>query len=105
MTLGFVTERLTGLIAAQAQAFEANRPQDAAPRIEETTVRIGDTEEDTRMASTRLVRGINLLGEPALSLPCGKTAAALPIGLQLISAPFTESQLLQIARTLERALN
>jgi aspartyl-tRNA(Asn)/glutamyl-tRNA(Gln) amidotransferase subunit A len=77
----------------------------AAPRIEETTIRIGDTEEDTRMASTRLVRGINLLGEPALSLPCGKTAAALPIGLQLISAPFTEPQLLQIARTLEGALN
>jgi aspartyl-tRNA(Asn)/glutamyl-tRNA(Gln) amidotransferase subunit A len=77
----------------------------AAPRLEETTVRIGGTQEDTRMASTRLVRGINLLGEPALSLPCGETAAGLPIGLQLISAPFTEPQLLQIARTLERVLS
>jgi len=32
-----LTERLTALIAAQAQAFEQHRPQDAAGAIEETT--------------------------------------------------------------------
>ena len=32
-----LTERLTGLIADQAQAFEARRPQDAAANMEETT--------------------------------------------------------------------
>jgi hypothetical protein len=32
-----LTERLTGLIADQAQAFEARRPQDAALNMEETT--------------------------------------------------------------------
>lgn len=31
-----LTERLTGLIALEAQAFEAHRPQDAAPQVEET---------------------------------------------------------------------
>lgn len=31
-----LTERLTALIAQQAVAFEAGRPQDAAPNIEET---------------------------------------------------------------------
>ena len=35
--LAALTERLTGLIAAQAKAFEAHRPQDAAPRIEEVS--------------------------------------------------------------------
>lgn len=74
----------------------------AAPRLEETTVLIGSTQEDTRMASTRLVRAINYLGEPALSMPCGSTTEGLPIGLQLISAPFSEPALLQIAKTLER---
>ncbi len=74
----------------------------AAPLLEETRVKIGSQEEDTRMASTRLVRAINFLGEPALSMPCGETSSGLPIGLQLISAPFTEPRLLQIANTLER---
>ena len=32
-----LTERLTGLIADQAQAFEARRPQDAARNMEETS--------------------------------------------------------------------
>lgn len=77
----------------------------AAPRIEDATVQIGSEREDTRMASTRLVRAINFLGEPALSLPCGKTTAGLPIGLQLISRPFSEPQLLQVARTIEPILS
>lgn len=76
----------------------------AAARLEEITVEIGSEREDTRMASTRLVRAINFLGEPALSMPCGKTAGGLPIGLQLISRPFSEPQLLQAAKTLEAAL-
>jgi len=77
----------------------------AAPRVEETTVRIGAAEEDTRLAATRLVRGFNLLGEPALSIPCGKTRGGLPIGLQLVSAPWSEPRLLQVARLVEELLS
>ncbi len=73
-----------------------------APLITEDVVQIGSESEDTRLATTRLVRSINLLGEPALSLPCGQATNGMPIGLQLISAPFTEPQLLQIGKTLER---
>jgi aspartyl-tRNA(Asn)/glutamyl-tRNA(Gln) amidotransferase subunit A len=76
----------------------------AAPRIDETTININGLTEDARMASTRLVRGLNFLGEPALSMPCGRTAQGLPIGLQMISPPFTEPQLLQVARTLESSI-
>ena len=76
-----------------------------APLSEAATVQIGENQEDTRMASTRLARGINLVGEPALSLPCGKDSSGLPIGMQLISAPFTEPRLLQVAKALEAALN
>jgi aspartyl-tRNA(Asn)/glutamyl-tRNA(Gln) amidotransferase subunit A len=42
-----------------------------APKIGESTVQMGGETEDVRLASTRLVRAINLLGLPALSLPCG----------------------------------
>lgn len=73
-----------------------------APLITEDLVQIGSVLEDTRLATTRLVRSINLLGEPALSLPCGKAANGMPVGLQLISAPFTEPRLLQIGKTLEQ---
>ncbi|HEY1946650.1 MAG TPA: amidase [Bryobacteraceae bacterium] len=72
-----------------------------APLQEQDSILIGDTEENVRMATTRLVRSINFLGEPALSMPCGKSSNGMPIGLQLISAPFTEGRLLQIAKTLE----
>jgi len=45
----------------------------------------------------------NLAGVPALSMPCGFTKAGLPIGLQLLSAPFQEARLLQIAHAYEQA--
>ncbi|MBV9085529.1 MAG: amidase [Acidobacteriaceae bacterium] len=75
-----------------------------APRVDEQTVQINCEAEDVRIASTRLVRAINFLGEPAISMPCGRTQLGLPIGLQLISPPFTDPELLQVARTLESHL-
>jgi aspartyl-tRNA(Asn)/glutamyl-tRNA(Gln) amidotransferase subunit A len=56
---------------------------------------------DTRLATTRLVRGINVLGFPALSMPCGKSAENLPIGLQLIARPLEENLLLALGDALE----
>lgn len=76
-----------------------------APLRTETTVRIGNATEETRMASTRLVRGMNFLGLPALSMPCGTASNGMPIGLQLIAPAFQEPRLLQRGRTLERLLN
>jgi aspartyl-tRNA(Asn)/glutamyl-tRNA(Gln) amidotransferase subunit A len=76
-----------------------------APRIGQNTVTISDSEEDTRLASTRLVRGINALGYPALSMPCGQTSDGLPIGLQLIAKPWHEKTLLTCGKALEAALS
>ncbi len=75
-----------------------------APLLEQDSVRIGNVDENVRMATTRLVRAVNFLGEPALSMPCGKSSDNMPVGLQLIGAPFSEGRLLQIARTLETAI-
>ncbi|MBY6115270.1 amidase [Mameliella alba] len=44
-----------------------------------------------------------LCGLPALSLPIGRDARGLPVGLQLIGRPRGEARLLQVARRLEQA--
>jgi aspartyl-tRNA(Asn)/glutamyl-tRNA(Gln) amidotransferase subunit A len=44
----------------------------------------------------------NLAGLPAISVPCGFTAARLPIGLQLTGRRFDEATLLRIADAYER---
>jgi aspartyl-tRNA(Asn)/glutamyl-tRNA(Gln) amidotransferase subunit A len=38
-----------------------------------------------------------------MSIPCGFTKAGLPVGLQLLGAPFAEETLLRIARMYESA--
>ena len=73
----------------------------SAPRIGQATIKFGDKEEDARLASTRLVRGINVLGLPALSMPCGWDSLGLPLGLQIIGAPFQEALILRIGAALE----
>lgn len=44
-------------------------------------------------------------GLPALSLPVGFTPSGMPVGLQLIGPPRGEGRLLQVAHSLEQALN
>ena len=65
-----------------------------APPIDTSTVTLGGVEEDVRMATTRFVRPFNLLGVPALSVPCGMTDDNLPIGVQIIGPPFGERKVL-----------
>jgi aspartyl-tRNA(Asn)/glutamyl-tRNA(Gln) amidotransferase subunit A len=76
----------------------------AAPRRDQKTVTIGPLEEDARMASTRLTRAISFLGEPAISLPCGRTTEGLPVGLQIVAAPFADDLLLRTAAAVENLL-
>jgi amidase len=51
-----------------------------------------------------IVYAITLVCCPALSLPCGFTAADLPVGLQMVAAPRGEAQLLAGAKVLEDVL-
>ncbi|HXA52696.1 MAG TPA: amidase, partial [Candidatus Acidoferrum sp.] len=67
-----------------------------APKIGDTTVRLGGRDEDVRLAATRLVRGINALGLPALSMPCGLSGAGLPVGLQIVGPAFEEALVLKV---------
>ena len=46
---------------------------------------------------------ITCTGLPAISIPCGFTAAGLPIGLQIVGAPQRDFAVLQLARAFELA--
>jgi aspartyl-tRNA(Asn)/glutamyl-tRNA(Gln) amidotransferase subunit A len=73
-----------------------------APRIGQTEVELDGAQYNTRMLTTRFVRGFNVLGFPALSIPCGVSREGMPIGLQLIARPFEENCLLMLGESLER---
>jgi aspartyl-tRNA(Asn)/glutamyl-tRNA(Gln) amidotransferase subunit A len=45
----------------------------------------------------------SLAGIPGISVPCGKTAAGLPIGMQIFASHFGEARILQLARAFEKA--
>lgn len=44
----------------------------------------------------------DILGLPAISIPCGFTNEGLPIGLQISGAPFAESSVMALAQAYER---
>jgi aspartyl-tRNA(Asn)/glutamyl-tRNA(Gln) amidotransferase subunit A len=45
----------------------------------------------------------SLAGIPCMSVPCGKTAAGLPVGMQILARHFNESGMFQLADAFERA--
>lgn len=52
-------------------------------------------------ATTPNTGPFNLLGWPAISMPCGSDAAGLPVGLQLVGRPWNEATVLRAALALE----
>lgn len=53
-------------------------------------------------ALTHCTRGINYLGLPGVSVPCGFDSAGLPIAFQLVGRPFTEAGMLGAAAAFQR---
>ena len=45
----------------------------------------------------------SLAGVPGISVPCGRTKAGLPVGMQIFGPHFSESRVLQIAHAFEKA--
>jgi aspartyl-tRNA(Asn)/glutamyl-tRNA(Gln) amidotransferase subunit A len=62
----------------------------------------GATGEAPFTAYTHHTFSANLLGLPALSVPCGLSSDGLPIGVQLMARPFEEPRLFRLARAYER---
>jgi len=47
---------------------------------------------------------VNVTGQPAISIPLGRSSTQMPIGIQIIGAPFQDSLVLQLAQELEETL-
>ncbi len=45
----------------------------------------------------------SLAGVPGISVPCGKTSAGLPVGMQILGPHFSEGRVLQIAHAFENS--
>ena len=54
---------------------------------------------------TRWTRWVSYLDLPAISTPCGFDRNGMPVGLQMIAAPFEERRLLEMAAFYERLTN
>ena len=72
-----------------------------APRLGETGVKVGDTEQPVRSMMLRLTQLFNLTGHPAVALPCGATTSGLPCSLQLVGARSATDTLLQVGLACE----
>lgn len=67
--------------------------------------RIGERTDDPLkmyLADIYTVTG-SLAGVPGISVPCGRTAEGLPVGLQILGPHFAEARVLQLANSFERA--
>ena len=69
------------------------------------TVEIAGGQESVLAASWRLTYPYNLVGLPAISIPCGFDRDGLPIGLQIAAKPFDEETLLRVAHAYEKRHN
>jgi len=77
------------------------------PTTPSVAFRFGEKTEDPLQMylSDIFTATINLVGIPALSLPCALSREGLPIGLQVVGPPFGEARLLSAAAALESDLN
>jgi aspartyl-tRNA(Asn)/glutamyl-tRNA(Gln) amidotransferase subunit A len=76
-----------------------------APPIGASVVAIKGGNDAVRNAMLRCTQPFNLSGHPAISLPCGTSAAGLPIGLQIVGHAGRTPALLRVARAVERVLD
>src|SRR5262249_3928420 len=63
--------------------------------------------DELRARELRLLRNtrpFNILGLPALSIPCGKSRRGLPIGVQIAGPPGADARVLAFGAALEREL-
>jgi len=76
-----------------------------APTSPTPAFRLGEKTSDPLqmyLADIYTVTG-SLAGVPGISVPCGRTKAGLPIGMQILGPHFSEGRVLQIAHAFEKA--
>ena len=76
-----------------------------APPLERELVNIQGQDVPIREALLRITRLFSTVGLPAISIPCGFTEDRIPVGLQLVGKPFSESFLLRVAQNYQESTN
>ena len=99
----FVAE-VAAMRSAQAQFASWMRDYDAllTPTLPITAVPLDEVDEATSPLAA-FTRAVNYLGACGLSLPAGFSKTGLPIGVQLVGAPFGEASLVRLGRAFQRA--
>ena len=72
------------------------------PRIDRLQQSGGVDSETAVDSLTRFTRVFNIVGLPAVSIPCGFTPEGLPIGMQICGKAFDESTVLRVAHAYEQ---
>jgi len=75
-----------------------------APLLGAETVHVDASEQPTRSMMLRETQLFNLTGHPAISIPCGRTAGGLPVGLQLVGHHGRTDALVRVALACEQIL-
>jgi aspartyl-tRNA(Asn)/glutamyl-tRNA(Gln) amidotransferase subunit A len=77
----------------------------AAPRLGSSMVDVDGKPEPVRAVMLRLTQLFNITGHPAIALPAGETPDRWPVSLQLVGHRGNTERLLEIAASVEPALN
>jgi aspartyl-tRNA(Asn)/glutamyl-tRNA(Gln) amidotransferase subunit A len=72
-------------------------------RFDTPRVTLGGVEEENRPLGLRLTTPFTAVGGPTLSVPCGFSAAGLPIGLQIAGRRWDEAAVLHVGHAYEQA--
>jgi aspartyl-tRNA(Asn)/glutamyl-tRNA(Gln) amidotransferase subunit A len=75
-----------------------------APVVPTTAFKLGEKTADplTMYLSDIFTISVNLAGLPGMSMPCGYDDHGLPIGLQIIGAPFSEETIFRVGDAYEK---
>jgi aspartyl-tRNA(Asn)/glutamyl-tRNA(Gln) amidotransferase subunit A len=98
-------QKVRALIARDYQRAFTEVDLVASPTAPTPAFRLGEkTSDPVAMYLTDVFTlGCNLAGLPGISVPCGRSAGGLPIGLQLIGRPLDEATLVRAASAYEAA--
>ncbi len=98
---GVFIERLLRDVFSKVHALITPTTLVPAPEVGDRELRLGAKVLDVTTALTRCTALFNLTGFPAISVPNGFSREGLPTGMQIISKPFKERLVLQVANHYE----
>jgi len=98
-----LTREFIAEVFAEVDVLVAPTIPEPAPALADA--KSGSTDDVVKRMGrfSRLTRPFNTLGVPVLSVPCGFSAAGLPIGLQIVGRAFDEATVFRVGHAYEQA--